>query len=307
MEAISKWKPGREDKMAAKAKRLRYRTAKSKNVGVSEDIMPNYFKNILSVPVINTRIIPTGNPSLDCAVFQMDALAFLKSLHDNTIDIIITDPAYSGMNEHLKLGRGRIVGEYGKKGNGGKWFQEFRDTEENYSLFLEQAARVLKPNSHLFLMFDSYSLLTLGPLVRRYFALKNILVWDKVNIGMGHYFRRQTEFIIFACKGKRPLTRRNIGDIIRVKRIHNAAYPTQKPVELFRIMLEASLIDGDSSKVVCDPFVGSGSSAVAAYLQGHSFIGADVSLQAVELAAKRLEIIIKGKQDPLESKVKSVA
>ena len=39
----------------------------------------------------------------------------LKKIPDNSIDIIVTDSAYSGMNNHLKLGKGRIV-EYKDKG-----------------------------------------------------------------------------------------------------------------------------------------------------------------------------------------------
>lgn len=39
---------------------------------------------------------------------QNDALAFLRSLPDESVDVVTTDPAYSGMNQYLKLGSGRI-------------------------------------------------------------------------------------------------------------------------------------------------------------------------------------------------------
>ena len=129
-------------------------------------------------------------------IHQEDAIKFLKSLKDNSIDLIITDPAYSGMNQHLQLGKGRIIGEYKDKSDNGKWFNEFHDSIENYELFLKECSRVMKKNSHIFIMFDSFSLITLSNLVRNIFNLKNIITWDKVNIGMGHYFRRQTEFIL---------------------------------------------------------------------------------------------------------------
>ncbi len=46
----------------------------------------------------------------DCSVHieQNDALAFLRSLPDESVDVITTDPAYSGMNQYLKRGSGRI-------------------------------------------------------------------------------------------------------------------------------------------------------------------------------------------------------
>ena len=69
-------------------------------------------------------------------IFNLDAISLLKKIPGNSIDIIVTDPAYSGMNNHLKLGKGRIVGKYKDKGEKGKWFEEFIDTEENYSIFL---------------------------------------------------------------------------------------------------------------------------------------------------------------------------
>ena len=71
-------------------------------------------------------------------IFTSDSLNFLKKLPDNSIDLIVTDPAYSGMNNYLQLGKGRIVGKYKDKGEKGKWFAEFTDNEENYSNFLSQ-------------------------------------------------------------------------------------------------------------------------------------------------------------------------
>ena len=223
------------------------------------------------------------------SVVHQDVLAFLKDQKHESVDLIITDPAYSGMNQNLLLGKGRIVGDYQAKGeNDGKWFEEFHDTAENYSQFLKECARVLKPDRHLFLMLDSFSMLSLGHLVRNVFNVKNIVTWDKVNIGMGHYFRRQTEFILFASKGKRPVTRRDIPDIWKIKRLHRAQYPTQKPVELFEAMIASSTIQGDANFVVCDPFVGSGSAAIAALRQGASFIGCDVSPKAIAFAQNRI-------------------
>jgi site-specific DNA-methyltransferase (adenine-specific) len=231
-------------------------------------------------------------------VHHEDVLRFLRSLPDESLDLIVTDPAYSGMNQHLQLGRGRIVGVYNERGHeSGKWFGEFEDSEENYRQFLHECHRVLKNNRHIFLMFDSYSLLTLGPLVRAQFNLKNIIVWDKVNIGMGHYFRRQTELILFASKGKRPVTRRDIPDIWKIRRLHNAPYPTQKPVEVFEAMIASSKAKGDTDFVVCDPFVGSGSAAIAALRQGASFIGCDVAEASLTMARDRIAHFVETGQD----------
>ncbi len=227
-----------------------------------------------------------------------DCLEFLRSLPGESIDLVVTDPAYSGMNRHLMLGRGRIVGTYRDAGRPrGRWFPEFHDDPETFRALLGELFRVLRPDRHLYVMFDSYSLLSLGPLVRERFEVKNLLVWDKALLGMGHYFRRRHELIVFASKGRRPLARRDIPDILRVPRLTRAPYATQKPVALFSMMIEASAEPGF---VVCDPFVGSGSSAVAALGLGCRFIGCDSSAKAVTLARERVAAVRAGRADPLE-------
>jgi len=239
------------------------------------------------------------NTRATATVTRSDVIRFLKSLDDQSVDLIVTDPAYSGMNRHLALGRGRIVGVYNDRGDGAKWFDEFEDTEENYDAFLRECQRVLRANRHIYIMFDSFSLLTLGEHVRRFFDVKNIIVWDKTKIGMGHYFRRQSEFIVFASKGKRSIARRDIPDIWRIARLHRAPYPTQKPVEVFEAMIAASR-NGEDEFVVCDPFAGSGSAAIAALRQGCSFVGCDVAEAAVSLAQNRIATYLATGADPAQ-------
>jgi len=227
---------------------------------------------------------------------QQDCIAFLRDLPDESVDVIVTDPAYSGMNQHMKFGHGRIVGRYGEAGND-KWFSEFADDPDTYRRFLDECHRVLRDGRHIYIMFDSFSLLSLGHLVRERFDVKCLIVWDKVHLGMGHYFRRRHEQIIFAGKGHRKLSRRDLPDVWAVRRLHRAAYPTQKPVELFERMLAGSAEPGF---VVCDPFVGSGSSAVAALRGGCDFIGADIDARAVELCRERCDAVLATGVDPLE-------
>jgi site-specific DNA-methyltransferase (adenine-specific) len=229
------------------------------------------------------------------AIYHEDAVAFLRGLDADSVDVIVTDPAYSGMNQRLKLGSGKIIGRYKEAGQAGaKWFAEFHDTPENYRAFLEQCYRVLRMDTHIYLMFDSYSLLTLGPVVREIFDVKNILCWDKANIGLGHYFRRRHEFIVFASKGKRALNLKSIPDVWKIRRIVKAGYPTQKPTEIFELMLRASAAAGS---VGCDPFMGSGSSAIAALKCGCRFVGGDISERSMEFARARIQGWLGGKGD----------
>ena len=239
-------------------------------------------------------IQPSGAPG--CEFIEQDCIAFLRSLADESVDLIVTDPAYSGMNQHMRFGHGRIVGHYGKPGNA-RWFREFHDDPETYRVFLAECRRVLRNNRHIYIMFDSYSLLSLGALVREQFDVKGLIVWDKVALGMGHHFRRRHEQIVFASKGRRPVSRRDLPDVWAVRRVRRAAYPAQKPVALFDLMIGASAAAGE---VVCDPFAGSGSSAVAALRRGCTFVGADIDPGAIRLARDRCESVIRTGIDPLE-------
>ena len=249
---------------------------------------------------LNGQNLGYFSPDNRVKIYKDDAISFLKRLPSSSVDIIATDPAYSGMNNKLQLGKGRIVGKYSDKGtNKGKWFGEFEDTEENYSIFLTECQRVLKKSTgHIYIMFDSYSLLTLGGIVRDYFEVKNLITWDKVNIGMGHYFRRRHEYIIFATNGNnRKIRNRKFPDVWRFKRIHNSQYPTQKPVEVFQAMIHAS---GEKDFTVCDPFTGSSSCAIAAIKNGCKFIGCDISEKSIEVSEKRISAYLNKGKDILQ-------
>lgn len=236
-------------------------------------------------------------------VEQADCLQFLASLPDRSVDVITTDPAYSGMNQHMSFGHGRIVGRYSAAGND-RWFTEFRDDPETFLAFLRESHRVLADGGHIYVMFDSFSLLSLGHLMREVFAVKSLIVWDKVNLGMGHYFRRRHETIVFATKGRRRLSRRDLPDVWPIKRIHRGIYPTQKPVELFSRMLAGSAEPGMR---VCDPFVGSGSSAVAALRAGCEVVAADIERRAVEATTARCAAVAGGDDDPGEARTRTRA
>ena len=229
-------------------------------------------------------------------VDEADCLQLLAAIPDGSVDVLTTDPAYSGMNQHMSFGHGRIVGRYAAEDND-RWFTEFRDDPETFLGFLRECHRVLADGGHIYVMFDSFSLLSLGHLMREVFAVKNLIVWDKVNLGMGHYFRRRHETIVFATKGHRRLLRRDLPDVWAVKRLHRAGYPTQKPVELFSRMLAGSAEPG---MTVCDPFVGSGSAAVAALLAGCEVVAGDIDPRAVSAARARCSAVRAGLPDPGE-------
>lgn len=257
---------------------------------IAEKPVVKKIKKSIEITSVNNNKAYFESQNGKVKLYHNDAISFLKSLPNDSIDLIVTDPAYSGMNQMLKLGKGKIIGTYKEKGTEeSKWFEEFHDTEENYIEFLKQCYRVMKKDRHIYIMFDSFSLLSLAPVVRKVFDVKNIICWDKAHIGLGHYFRRRHEFILFASKGKRPINSKAIPDIWKIKRVTKAVYPTQKPTEVFELMIKGST---NKDFTVCDPFLGSGSSMIASLKNNCNFLGCDIAIKSLSLSKERAETFI---------------
>ena len=114
---------------------------------------------------------------------------------------------------------------------------------------------------------------------------RSLIVWDKVSIGPGMGFRAQHEMCLAFTAGVPKVCHTGTANVLRCKRTRNAHHPTQKPVTLLRQMLDVVTAPGD---LVVDPFMGSGSTGVAAVSGGRRFIGSDLSPQHVATAAQRI-------------------
>lgn len=105
---------------------------------------------------------------------------------------------------------------------------------------------------------------------------------------MGYHYRAKYEFVLFFEKGKRKLNNLGIPDILEVKRVMRG-YPTEKPVDLIKILIEQSTVSGE---LVCDPFFGSGSALIAASELERNFLGNDISPAAHDYFMNRLSLPI---------------
>lgn len=128
------------------------------------------------------------------------------------------------------------------------------------------------------------------------------IIWDKENIGMGDLrapWGPQHEKIAFAIYESSAANRRggagNLsarlrkGSIVRSLRANSAAvknHPTEKPVDILRQLIESSSVMGET---VYDPFAGSGSTLIAASLEGRVAVGCEIEERYCEIAAKRFE------------------
>lgn len=222
---------------------------------------------------------------------QGDAIDWLKSLSDSSIDLLITDPPYESLEKHRKVGTTTRLKQ--SKSSSNTWFEIFPNSR--FESLFNEVYRVLKKNSHFYLFCDQETAFIVKPLAEAAgFKFWKPIVWDKMRIGMGYHYRAKYEFILFFEKGKRKLNNLAIPDILSVPRVHGG-YPTEKPVELMKILISQS---SNENELVCDPFMGACATGVAAQVLNREFIGNDLSHEALKLSFERLQ---KGFSDGVES------
>lgn len=228
----------------------------------------------------------------------IDALEGLQSLEDESIDLIITDPAYSSLEKHRSVGTTTRLKS---------WFPVVPNSY--FVPFFLECFRVLKKGTDLYVVCDEETGDVIKPMIARAgFERRKSLIWNKVGKpvtkicphcknacgeefspgtpGTGYPFRSCWEMILLSRKGHRKLPEnlgvRNVLPIPWIKR--KGAYPTEKPVDLFFPLIQQSSSVGET---ILDPFAGSGSVGEAAYLMGRKFIGFDIEQKSLETFAQR--------------------
>jgi site-specific DNA-methyltransferase (adenine-specific) len=212
---------------------------------------------------------------------QSDAVAFLRTLPSESVDLLVTDPAYESLEKHRAVGTTTRLKV--SEGSSNPWFSVFPNAR--FGELFAEVHRVLKRDTHFYLMCDPETAFIAKPIAEEAgFKFWKPLVWDKKSIGMGYHYRARYEFVLFFEKGKRRLADLGTADVLEVPRIRGG-YPAEKPSALFEILIGQSCSEGD---LIVDPFMGSGSVGVASLKLGRRFLGNDISADSLKLARERL-------------------
>jgi adenine-specific DNA-methyltransferase len=244
-------------------------------------------------------------------IYCGDCMDLLKIIPDSTVDLIIADPPY----------------------NIGKDFGNNKDNNPNYInwsyKWINECMRLLKNSGTFYLMgatqfiphFDCY-------ISSKYNIISRIVwVYDSSGIQAKNYFGSLYEPILMIVKDKKkfkfnknkvlveaktgskrrlidyrksPPKKYNsykvLGNVwhiprIRYKMPEYVNHPTQKPLLLFKIMIQAS---SDENDIVLDPFLGSGTTAVACKQLNRKFIGIEINPEYVNIANKRINFTTVG-------------
>jgi site-specific DNA-methyltransferase (adenine-specific) len=218
-------------------------------------------------------------------ITQADAVAWLRSLDNASVDLIITDPPYESLEKHRNIGTTTRLKQ--SKASSNQWFQIFPN-DRFEELFIE-LYRVLKRDRHFYLFCDAETMFIVKPIAEKVgFKFWKPLVWDKRKIGMGYHYRARYEFILFFEKGKRKLKDLGVPDILEHPRVFKG-YPSEKPTGIADCLIKQSTEFGE---IVIDPFMGSGSTGVAAIQNSCLFWGNDICTEAIAISTQRLSQII---------------
>lgn len=119
------------------------------------------------------------------------------------------------------------------------------------------------------------------------FQHHNLFAWDKVTATPNRWGMKNLEYAVFVWLGRaRALQDCSIKQLMRAPLRAESAHPTEKPVGLMRRWIEAATRAGE---IVYDPFMGSGTTGVAAVQSGRRFVGIEFEREWFDVACARCE------------------
>lgn len=223
-------------------------------------------------------------------LYQGDCLEVMKQIPDKSVDLVVTDCPYHIVqggctNDAVKIGRYTASSNNAEMTKQGKLF-EHNDIE--FSEWLPEVYRVLKDGTHCYIMINPRNVKELQQCAENVgFAFQNMLVWDKGNCTPNRYYLNSYELILMLRKGKaRNINNMGTKNILRIPNItRKKLHPTEKPVELFDVLISNS---SNANDVVLDPFMGVGGAGISAQNFNRDFIGIELDENYFEIAKSRI-------------------
>ena len=223
-------------------------------------------------------------------IYNEDCLEGMKRIPDGSVDLIATDVPY------------RITSR-GNAGSSGGMMQKdlsmkgkiFEDNDIKIEEYLPEFYRILKEKSHCYIMCNHINLTHFLKVIdESNFHFIKCLVWVKDNKIMGSFYMNQFEYIIMLRKGGAKIVNNcGISDVLmfankkdKDKNGQNL-HDSQKPVGLFQTLISQS---SKKSETILDPFMGSGTTAIAAIREKRNFIGFELNKEYYDKACKRIKL-----------------
>jgi DNA modification methylase len=221
-----------------------------------------------------------------------DSKDVIKRIPDNSIDFILTDPPYN-IGKH-STGNIPLPGRSAINNDLADWdLVEFNPEE-----WADEFIRILKPKGNLFIFTTYNQLGRWYNCLDNRFDTSNFMIWHKTNPAPKIFkagFLNSCE-MVFTCWNKGHvwnfISQSEMHNFIespicsRPERLSNPKHPAQKPISILKKMIR---IASNPDDIVFDPFMGVGSTGVAAIQEGRKFIGIEINKSYFCAAKDRIE------------------
>ena len=232
-------------------------------------------------------------------LYNESCIDAMDKLNEGSISLIVTDPPYNlgnfmkSRDTNLSKMRDNFFGSAG-------WDDmEFDEWEQSMNTFFKSASRVMKKGGSMIVFMAIIKVETIIQLAEKHgFYYKTTGIWHKTNPmprNMNLHFVNSTEAWIYFTYKKRTGTFNNGGALFHdfietsvtpMSERKHGKHPTQKPEAL---MLHFVEILSDPNDWVMDPFMGSGTTGVAARKADRNFIGVELNKDYFAMAKARIE------------------
>lgn len=232
-------------------------------------------------------------------LYNADCIESMKQVPDATVDLILTDPPYNLGNfmKDRDTNLSRMRDNY--FGAAGWDNMDFESWSRSMDSFFASAARTMKKGGSLIVFMSIIKVETIIQLAQKHgFYYKTTGIWHKKNPmprNMNLHFINSTEaWVYFVYKARTGTFNNNgvaIHDFIETSvtpagERKFGKHPTQKPISLMQHFISVLTNPGDC---ILDPFMGSGTTGVAAKLANRDFIGIELDEGYFKAAALRIK------------------
>ena len=217
---------------------------------------------------------------------------YLKTLEDNSIDLVLIDPPYEVSREtNFQSGeaKGLDTDRFRVSMNFGEWDKKFSGLD----IVIKECYRVLKKSGTLICFYDLWKVSDL----KRYFENAKfkqlrMIIWEKTNPvpinSKINYLTNSREIAVCGVKGGKPTFHSQYDNgVYRHPICHDKGrfHETQKPIALIKELIEKHSNEGD---LVMDCFSGSGTTAIACILTNRRFCGCEISKEYYDKSIDRI-------------------
>lgn len=239
--------------------------------------------------------IPPYYEDEHATIYQGDCLGVLAALPSASVDAVVTDPPYSSGGMVRSDRMGKTSAKYVQSDSTNQSLSDFSGDNRDQrayaywmALWLAEAARVTKPGG-LCMLFTDWRQLpsTVDSLQAGGWVWRGLVPWVKPSARpMAGRFTNQAEYVVWGSQGAMGLDfeQPTFPGFYQANAPREREHITQKPLEVMRKLLQIVPEGG----LVLDPFLGSGTTAVAALIEGRRVVGCELQRDFAEIAARRV-------------------